>query len=78
MKAVQPAYSRNSKGTKLVKQLSFTSKICSWKQVRIIKLYINFNLIDMKEVLNVIICHTTLEQYTGFNFPFNDISELTP
>lgn len=35
-------------------------------------------LVDMKEVLNVIICHPTLDQYTAFNFPLHDISELTP
>lgn len=33
--------------------------------------------IAMKEVLNVLICHTTLEQYTCFNFPLNDHSLLT-
>jgi len=32
----------------------------------------------MKEVLNVIICHNTLEQYTVFNFPLNDYSQMTP
>jgi hypothetical protein len=32
----------------------------------------------MKEVLNTIICHPTLEQYTSFNFPLHDISALTP
>lgn len=32
----------------------------------------------MKEVLNTIICHPMLEQYTSFNFPLHDLSELTP
>jgi len=37
-----------------------------------------FLKINMKEVLNVIVCHTILEQYTVFNFPLNDYGELTP
>jgi hypothetical protein len=32
----------------------------------------------MKEVLNVIVCHLTLEQYTVFNFPLNNYDEMTP
>jgi hypothetical protein len=32
----------------------------------------------LKEVINTIICHTTLEQYTCFNFPLNDHSQLSP
>lgn len=34
---------------------------------------------NMKEVLNVMICHTVVDQYTTFNFPLNhNHSELTP
>lgn len=33
----------------------------------------------MKEVLNVIICHSGVDQYTSFNFPLNhNNSEFTP
>jgi hypothetical protein len=34
---------------------------------------------NMKEVLNVMICHTSVDQYTAFNFPLNNNNaELTP
>ena len=38
----------------------------------------NLLSVDMKEVMNVIICHNILEQYTVFNFPLNDYSLMTP
>ncbi len=34
--------------------------------------FLQFIIIDMKEVINTIICNATQEQYTCFNFPLND------
>lgn len=46
--------------------------------VKISKAVSLMTLLDMKEVLNVIVCHTVLEQYSIFNFPLDDYEEYTP